>query len=75
MAGRSVAEDRKDFDRDGMGGFQVTRETAIAQLKEAAKRDTEAAHSIADDVLCDLLKSLGYEDVVEAWREVDKWYA
>ena len=54
----------------------MTREEAIAQFKELqTSGDTEAAHSDADDVLCELLKSLGYEDVVEAYLEVPKWYA
>jgi hypothetical protein len=54
----------------------MTRDEAIAKLKEAAKSvDTERAHVVADDVLCDLLTALGYEDVVAAWGKVDKWYA
>ena len=55
----------------------MTPEQAIEKLKEIAKNDgdTEAAHSNADQVLCDLLVSLGHVDVVAAWGEVDKWYA
>jgi hypothetical protein len=37
--------------------------------------DWEAAHSIADDVLCEVLTALGYEGIVEAWDKVGKWYA
>lgn len=37
--------------------------------------DTGDAHWNADQVLCALLRSLGHEDVVEAWMEVPKWYA
>lgn len=37
--------------------------------------DAEADHSRADDLLCELLAELGYQEVVEAWRKVDKWYA
>ena len=37
--------------------------------------DTEMAHIDADDVLCELLKSLGYEDVVSEYQNVNKWFA
>ena len=54
----------------------MTREQAIAILKECqGNTDTEYAHAKADDVLVDLLSSLGYHDVVAEWSKVDKWYA
>ena len=53
----------------------MTREEALKLLKEADSYDPERAHQEADDVLCELLKSLGYEDVVKAWDEVSKWYS
>jgi hypothetical protein len=54
----------------------MTREEAIKELNKAQSHgDTEAAHGNADDILCELLKSLGYEDVVEEWYKVKKWYA
>ena len=54
----------------------MSREDAIEQLKQAqANGDTEVAHAMADDVLCELLGELGYGDVVEEWAKVDKWYA
>lgn len=54
----------------------MSREEAIAALKVAAKnRDTEVAHGTADCVLCELLEALGYEDVVEEYHKVSKWYA
>lgn len=39
--------------------------------------DTEAAHSEADDILCQVLTHLGgtYEDVVTEFRAIRKWYA
>jgi len=39
-----------------------------------SKADTEGAHIEADAVLCQLLRELGYEKVVEKWYEVSKWY-
>jgi hypothetical protein len=61
----------------------VTREQALVQLKalystdpdEASRRDPEADHQRADKILCDLLQSLGYRDVVAEWENVQKWYA
>ena len=54
----------------------MTREQAIKALKECSEGDPERAHSRADGVLCDFLKSLGFEDVVEAWDDIyPKWYA
>lgn len=54
----------------------MTREEAIECLKHEQKSgDTEIAHGNADDVLCDLLKSLGYGDVVKEYEKVSKWYA
>jgi hypothetical protein len=42
------------------------------QSKDA---DIEMVHSIADEVLCDLLLELGYELVVEEYKKVPKWYS
>ena len=45
-------------------------------MNEVAKSDDyEMAHSVADDALCEALIALGYEDIVEAWDEVGKWYS
>jgi hypothetical protein len=35
----------------------------------------EQAHIRADALLCQLLRDLGYADVVEAYEQIDKWYA
>ena len=54
----------------------MDREEAINELKaEQRNSDTEVAHSNADDTLCELLISLGFQDVVEEWIKVEKWYA
>lgn len=54
----------------------MTREEAMTKLKlEQASGDIEVAHCNADGVLCELLKSLGYDDVVAEWEKIDKWYA
>lgn len=54
----------------------MTGEEAIKKINEAKEcGDTELAHVDADSVLCELLESLGYSEVVSAYRKVDKWYA
>lgn len=55
----------------------MTREKAIEKLKllQGPEVDTEAAHCDADDLLCALLRALGYGDVVDEYEKVDKWYA
>jgi hypothetical protein len=54
----------------------MTREQAIEKLVECQQnRDTENAHLDADKVLCEMLISLGFKDVVNAWEPVHKWYA
>lgn len=37
--------------------------------------DQELAHKYADNVLCSLLRSLGYNDIVDAYDEIGKWYS
>ena len=54
----------------------MTREEAIIELKIAqACGDEEVSHGRADDILCELLESLGFVDVVDEWKKVKKWYA
>lgn len=53
----------------------MTKEEAIAELKEANQLDTEYAHYKADEILCKLLNSLGYQEVVEVYNDIYKWYA
>ena len=54
----------------------MDRNEALQRLRELQKSgDPEGAHSQADDVLCDLLRAVGYGDVVVAWEAVDRWYA
>ena len=48
---------------------------AIRKLLDLQKnRDMEYAHLEADNILCELLDSLGYEEVVEAFHDIDKEY-
>ena len=57
-------------------GDYISKEEAIEKLKEQQNNeDIEVAHSIADTILCRLLESLGYSDVVREYDRVEKWYA
>ncbi len=52
------------------------RQFAIKQLIDCKNNgDTEGAHIDADEILCGLLSSLGYSDVVAEWNKIKKWYA
>ena len=48
----------------------------IERLRECQKdSDTESAHGDADDILCDVLETLGLNDLVEEYDKIGKWYA
>jgi len=48
---------------------------AIDDLKEQQKNlDTECAHIKADNILCDLLKDIGFGEVVIEYEKINKWY-
>ena len=52
------------------------RKRCIAVLRQLQDcYDTESAHIEADEALCGLLIELGYQDVVEEYNKVRKWYA
>ena len=54
----------------------MTREDAIAKLVECQQYgNPEQAHPKADDILCELLETLGYGDVVAEYQEVIRWFA
>jgi len=55
---------------------KVVNNIAINELKMCVMNgDTEMAHHAADEVLLDLLRSLGFGEVCDEWEKVDKWYA
>jgi len=54
----------------------ITKEQAIEKLKaQQGTDDTESAHAQADNILCQLLESLGCADVVVEYNKIDKWFA
>ena len=57
-----------------------TKDMLIEQTLEAfvdayADHDSESGHEDADQALCELLVCLGYREVVDAFNELEKWYA
>ena len=52
------------------------KEKYINLLKEQQiSWDNETAHVEADNLVCELLKELGFEEVVKEYDKVSKWYA
>jgi hypothetical protein len=51
------------------------KETKILLLAEVDNKSTESAHENADNALCDLLRALGFDEIVDIYEKVDKWYA
>jgi len=51
-------------------------DAALEQMRALEdSRDLEGSHIEADDILCDLLDQLGFNEVVEAFKKLPKWYA
>jgi len=56
--------------------MKIDKENYINKLKEEqGSDDTEEAHCNADDILCDVLIALGYQDIVDEYKKVNKWYS
>ena len=53
----------------------LNRMKEVKQKYEIELDDKEDAHILADKVLCDLLESLGYVEIVEEFNSIHKWYA
>ena len=48
----------------------------VQEIHEIEKlNDTEDGHVLADRILCELLISLGYEKVINAYNKLNKWYS
>ena len=47
----------------------------MRNLCELSEHDEETAHGDADAMMCELLIKLGYAEGVQAFREMNKWYA
>jgi len=50
----------------------------VKRMREIASRskiDPEKAHGLADDLLVEVLRKEGYEELVKEYHRVYKWYA
>ena len=53
-----------------------TPEEFAAEMKEiSVSYDTEGAHARADELMCQVLRALGYEAGILVFEDMDKWYA
>jgi hypothetical protein len=63
-----------------MIGLKIAKERdaqIAAMIKQRCPTggDEEIAHGVADTILCDILKELGFVETVKAFEAVEKWYA
>lgn len=47
----------------------------MLQLKNDFRGDEEKAHINMDNLICELLSTLGYGDGVKIFEETSKWYS
>ena len=56
----------------------ITKEEAVKLLNELIKDqkdNTESLHYRADLLLCKILKSLGYSELIELFESFERWYS
>lgn len=59
-------------------GDAITPEQAARAMQTIAdnsRADPEDAHGAADNLLCKVLRQLGYGEMVDAFDRVHRWYA
>lgn len=59
----------------GCPGLEITPDTDLSNLQITGTYDPEAAHGEADDLMGDLLISLGYQEGVAVFRAMERWYS
>ena len=47
----------------------------MRECVELSKEDEETAHERGDEILCQLLRDVGYGEIVDEWELIRKWYA
>jgi hypothetical protein len=45
------------------------------RMRACRSPDKEVQHCDADDLMCEVLRQLGYAEGVEVFEDMDKWYA
>ena len=70
--GACLGRDASELEAEG----PMTRDKALIKLRKLQKNENiELAHCGADHVLCHLLETLGFKDVVQEYYKVEKWYS
>ena len=55
---------------------KIIKDEAIQKLKiEGDNSCREMGHVNADNILCEVLISLGYKDVITEYHKIKKWFA
>ena len=54
---------------------EIVDQAIIGLRKLQCCSDVEGAHADADDILCQVLKAFGLQELVEEYDKVEKWYA
>jgi len=69
---KSLADQIIEYSKENFDGV-----VALKLMTEiySTSRDPEYDHSSADSILCKLLEELGYNELIEMYYRVDKWYA
>lgn len=44
-------------------------------IRYSHQDDEEICHTLMDDLMCETLRSLGYEKGIDIFEETPKWYA
>lgn len=54
---------------------ELAGQAKVELIEQINNFDTEEAHQIADGILTELLRQLGFKEVVELYERIEKWYA
>jgi len=54
--------------------LELVQATKNKLIESQEDLDLENAHMKADQALCELLKGLGFEDLVYEFESINKWY-
>ena len=63
--------DEKSVDQFSPEGFK----TRMANIFYSAGDDPEICHGKMDDLMCELLRHLGYGDGIDIFESAERWYA
>lgn len=47
----------------------------MREYVKLSREDEETAHERGDEILCQLLREVGYDEIVDEWELIRKWYA